>query len=209
MRSSWTILALGLVFAPAATSRAGSSARFRVERKRTAPSQKTVIAQLRRAMTDRIEASGAFTGRERGTPVMSVIPSEGSLVKVADAAVELDPHAIDGPGARYIFKGPRASTEFTLLMPVVAHAGLPYKEYAATAIYEVRVDDLAGRHIQRVFVRSAGFGKDESSIGPDDLVTEAKIHLPFDKADGFRISFSPMTNKGVYTSGREVVVSRE
>jgi hypothetical protein len=131
------------------------------------------------------------------------------VVKVADAAVEVDRHAIDGHGARFIFKGPRASTEFTLLLPECAHSGLPYKECAATNTYEIRVDDLSGRPILRTFVRSAGFGKDESAIGPEDLVTEAKVKLPFDRVEGFRISFSPMTNKGAYTSGREVVIRRE
>jgi hypothetical protein len=207
MRSG-RLLALALLLAPTAASRAGSNARI-VEKRRTVPSQTAVIAQLRRAMIDRIEASGAFAGHERDTPIISLVPMQGALVKVADAAVELDRHAVDGPGARFVFKGPRARTVVVVEMPVPAHAQLPYKGYAATTIWELGVDDLEGHHISRTFVRSAGYGKEESAIGPEDLVTEAKVELPFDKTDAFRIWFSPMTNKGVSTSAREAVVRRE
>jgi len=168
-----------------------------------------LVAKFRNDMADEIEAVGEFKGKKNDTPVMHIVPTDGAIIQTHEAAVEINDHDIGGPGGRFDFRGPKAMTKFKVLVPVSAHYGLPYKNYAATNEYDVWVEDKAGNKVWMKSIKSAGFGKQESAIAREDLVTEVEVELPFDKGDEFKVSFTPKaTSKNGYTSGREVVVRR-
>jgi hypothetical protein len=170
-----------------------------------------LIAQLRNDMADKIEAVGQFSGKQRDTPVMHIVPTDGAMVQTRIAEVEIDSHRIGGPGGEFEFHGPKKKTKFKLLIPVNAHYGLPYKAFAGTNTYSVWAEDKNGKKIWQKVVKSVAFGKQESAIVRSDLVTEVEIELPFDDGDEFRVSFTPIdthASKSNYTSGREVVVRR-
>ena len=166
-------------------------------------------AQLRARMADVIEAKGAFKGDPPDTPIMRILPRAGTLTQTRIPAILADEHAINGHGAAYRFDGPKKPAHFTLLLPVSAHDHLPYREYAASNEYVVTVATRGGVELSRQTVRSAGFGKAPGKIGRDDLITDAKVTLPFDRADELVVSFWPSaTSKAGYRSGREIVITR-
>lgn len=168
---------------------------------------KALVQKFRGKMADEIEAVGEFAGKQRDTPTMHIVPTDGAMIQVKHAAVDLNSHDIGGPGGEFEYQGPAKPTKFKVLVPVSAHYGLPYKSYAASNEYEVWVEDGAGRRVMTQRIKSAGFGKAESAISRDDLVTEVEVDLPFDKGNEFKVSFTPIaTSKNGYTSGREVTI---
>ncbi len=168
---------------------------------------RTQTAHFAKEMSDEIQAIGDFKGKQNDTPTMFIVPLDGKMIQTKLAAVDVNDHDIGGPGGEFAYHGPAAKTKFKVLVPVSAHYGLPYKEYAAGNEYEVWVEDKGGKTLSKQIVKSTGFGKAVSSITDKDLVTEVEVELPFDKGTEFRVSFTPTaTGKNGYTSGREVVV---
>ncbi len=170
----------------------------------------TLVNKFRNDMADEIEAVGKFSGKHNDTPVMHIVATDGAMIQTRIAAVEVNEHDIGGPGGEFAFHGPKAPTKFRVLIPVSAHYGLPYKNFAATNEYEVWVEDKTGNKVWGKTIKSIGFGKQESAIVRGDLVTEVEVDLPFDKSDEFKVSFTPTaTSKNGYTSGREVLIRRQ
>jgi hypothetical protein len=167
----------------------------------------TITRGFRAKMADVIEGAGPHAAHGPDTPEMRIVPMAGALIKTKQAASEINEHDISGPGAEFAFHGAAQKTRFKLLIPVSAHYGLPYKQYAASNEYAVEVKDPAGKVVYTTVVKSVGHGKPVAQIGREDLVTEHEIELPFDAAKEFKVSFWPTaTSKYGYTAGREVTV---
>lgn len=169
-----------------------------------------LVAKFRDKMADYVEGGkGARAGKPADTPEMRIVPLAGSLIKTKLAATEIDEHQIGGPGAEFAFHGPAQTTKFRVLIPVSGHYGLPYKKFAAENEYQVTVEDQAGKQIYSKVIKSVAFGKDQSKIDRNDLITEHDIELPFGEGNKFMVSFWPKdTSKGGYRAGREVIVER-
>lgn len=159
-------------------------------------------AAMKKLMLAEIEGNNGYELHGSDTPVMGIVPLQGELKQTRIPAVQHDYDRDGGHGAEYVASSlpPGAKMKVRLLLPVSAHYGLPYKQYAETNEYDVFIEDHAtGKELSRTRVKANG-----------NLVTEVDVDLPLDNHAAVEVSFSPTaTGRGGFPSGRHIVVRRD